>query len=34
MTAMHPTVLQTGGLEAALHAVAEQYGRAAASSRR
>jgi PAS domain S-box-containing protein len=27
MTAMHPTVLQAGGLEAALHAVAEQYGR-------
>jgi signal transduction histidine kinase len=26
MTAMHPTVLQTGGLEAALHAVAEQHG--------
>ena len=27
MTAMHPTVLQAGGLEAALQAVAEQYGR-------
>jgi PAS domain S-box-containing protein len=27
MTAMHPTVLQAGGLEAALHAVADQYGR-------
>jgi two-component system NarL family sensor kinase len=27
MTAMHPTVLQAGGLEAALYAVAEQYGR-------
>jgi two-component system NarL family sensor kinase len=26
MTAMHPTVLQTGGLEAALLAVAEQHG--------
>jgi signal transduction histidine kinase len=24
---MHPTVLQAGGLEAALYAVAEQYGR-------
>jgi two-component system NarL family sensor kinase len=27
MTAMHPTVLQAGGLEAALMAVAEQHGR-------
>jgi len=30
MSALHPTVLQYGGLEAALHAVAEQHGGAAA----
>jgi len=29
MTAMHPTILQFGGLEAALVAVAEQYGHSA-----